>query len=85
MKYQGLVDPEDKPYGRVLPFEVQMKIMFWVECFVTMDKWKTLLREFKGLPKCDVTGLPQHLGQEPSGGSFSCSQNIPLSPLSSNV
>ena len=22
MKYQGLVDPEDKPFGNVLPFEV---------------------------------------------------------------
>ena len=29
-----------------------------------MDKRKKLLREFKGLPKCDVTGLPQHLGQD---------------------
>lgn len=25
---------------------------------------KKLLREFKGLPKCDVTRLPQHLGQD---------------------
>lgn len=49
MKYQGLVDPEDKPFGNALPFEVQLKIMFWVECFVTMDKQKTLLKEFKGL------------------------------------
>ena len=61
---KGLVDPKDKPFGRVLPFEVQLKIMFWVECFVTMDKRKKLLREFKGLPKCDVTGLPQHLGRD---------------------
>ena len=64
MKYNGLVDPKDKPFGRVLPFEVQVKIMFWVECFYTMDKRKKLLREFKGLPKCDVTGLPQHLGED---------------------
>ena len=61
MKYQGLVDPKDKPFGRVLPFEVQVKIMFWVECFVTIDKRKKVLQ---GLPKCDVTGLPQHLGQD---------------------
>ena len=39
-------------------------MMFWVECFYTMDKRKKLLREFKGLPKCDVTGLPQHLGED---------------------
>lgn len=64
MKYKGLADPKDKPFGRVLPFEVQVKIMFWVECFYTMDKRKKLLREFKGLPKCDVTGLPQHLGED---------------------
>ena len=64
MKYQGLVDPEDKPFGNVLPFEVQVKIMFWVECSVTIDKRKKLLQEFKGLPKCDVTGFPQHLGED---------------------
>ena len=64
MKYQGLVHPEDKPFGNVLPFEVQLKIIFWVECFATVDKWKKVLKEFKGLPKCDVTGLPQHLGQD---------------------
>ena len=64
MKYQGLVYPKDKPFGKWLPFEVQLKIMFWVECFVTMDKRKKVLRKFKGLPKCDVTGLPQHLGQD---------------------
>ena len=64
LKYQGLVDPKDKPFGKWLPFEVQLKIMFWVECFVTMDKRKKVLRKFKGLPKCDVIGLPQHLGQD---------------------
>ena len=64
MKYQGLVDPKDKPFGKWLPFEVQLKIMFWVECFVTMDKRMKLLREFKELPKCDVTGFTQHLGED---------------------
>ena len=64
MKYKGLVDPKDKPFVKWLPFEVQVKIMFWVECFCTMDKRKKVLREFKGLPKCDVTGLPQHLGKD---------------------
>ena len=64
MNCRGLVDPKDKPFGRVLPLEVQIKIMFWVECFYTMDKRKKLLQEFKGLPKCDVTGLPQHLGKD---------------------
>ena len=64
MKYKGLVDPEDKPFGNVLPFEVQVKIMFWVECFYTMDKRKKVVQEFKGFPKCDLTGLPQHLGED---------------------
>ena len=64
MNCRGLVDPKNKPFGRVLPLEVQIKIMFWVECFYTMDKRKKLLQEFKGLAKCDVTGLTQHLGQD---------------------
>ena len=66
MKYKGLVDPEDKPFGNVLPFEVQVKIMFWVGCFYTMDKRKKVVQEFKGLPKCDLTGLPQHLRRHAS-------------------
>ena len=63
MDCRGLVDPENKPFGRVLPLEVQVKIMFWVECFYTMEKRKKVVQEFKGLPKCDMTGLPQHLGE----------------------
>ena len=38
MNCQGLVDPENKPFGNVLPLEVQVKIMFWVHCLYTMDK-----------------------------------------------
>ena len=63
MDCRGLVDPENKPFGRVLPLEVQIKIMFWVHCFYTMDKRKKVVQEFKGLPKCDLTGFPQHLGE----------------------
>ena len=63
MDCRGLVDPRNKPFGRVLPLEVQVKIMFWVHCFYTMDKRKKVVQEFKGLPKCDVTGFPQHLGE----------------------
>ena len=61
MDCRGLVDPKNKPFGHVLPLEVQVKIMFWVYCFYTMDKRKKVVREFKGLPKCDLTLLPQHL------------------------
>ena len=64
MNCRGLVDHQNKPFGNVLPLEVQVKIMFWVECMLTNDKWKKVNQEFKGLPKCDVTGLPQHLGQD---------------------
>ena len=64
MDCRGLVDPHNKPFGRVLPLEVQVKIMFWVECFYTMDKRKKVVQEFKGLPKCDITGFPQHLGED---------------------
>ena len=64
MNCRGLVDPQNKPFGRVLPLEVQVKIMFWVECFYTMDERKKVVRELKGLPKCDLTGFPQHLGED---------------------
>ena len=63
MDCRGLVDPNNKPFGRVLPLEVQVKIMFWVECFYTMDRRKKVIQEFKSLPKCDLTGFPQHLGE----------------------
>ena len=63
MDCRGLVDPNNKPFGRVLPLEVQVKIMFWVECFYTMDKRKKVVREFKGLPKFDLMGYPKILGE----------------------
>ena len=63
MDCRGLVDPHNKPFGRVLPLEVQIKIMFWVHCFYTMDRRKKVMQEFKGLPKSDLTGFPQHLGE----------------------
>ena len=64
MDCRGLVDPRNKPFGRVLPLEVQIKIMFWVECFYTMEKRKKVVQELKGLPKCSLTGFPQHLGED---------------------
>ena len=63
MDCRGLVDPQNKPFGRVLPLEVQVKIMFWVECFYTMDKRKKVVREIKGLPQCSMTGYPKLLGE----------------------
>ena len=64
MDYRGLVDPKNKPFGRVLPLEIQIKIMFWVHCFYTMEKRKKVVQELKGLPKCDLTGFPQQLGED---------------------
>ena len=64
MDGRGLVDPRNKPFGRVLPLEIQIKIMFWVHCFYTMDKRKKVVQELKGLPKCDLTGFPQNLGED---------------------
>ena len=64
MDCRGLVDPKNKPFGRVLPLEVQIKIMFWVHCFYTMDKRKKVVQELKGLPHCELTGFPQHLGED---------------------
>ena len=77
MDCRGLVDPKNKPFGRVLPLEVQIKIMFWVECFYTMDKRKKVVQELKRLPKCELTGFPQHLGEDRrwnNGGAVACPQ-----------
>ena len=63
MDCRGLVDPRNKPFGRVLPLEIQIKIMFWVHCFYTMDKRKKVVREIKGLPYCSLTGFPKNLGE----------------------
>ena len=63
MDCRGMVDPENKPFGRVLPLEIQIKIMFWVECFYTMDKRKKVVREIKGLPQCSLTSFPRTLGE----------------------
>ena len=64
MDGRGLVDPQNKPFGRVLPIEVQIRIMFWVECIFTNEKRRKVNKELKGLPKCDLTGFPQTLGED---------------------
>ena len=50
MNCRGLVDPQNKPFGNVLPLEVQVKIMFWVECMLTNDKRKKVNQNSKGSP-----------------------------------
>ena len=64
MDGRGLVDPQNKPFGCVLPLEVQIRIMSWVECIFTNEKRRKVNQELKGLPKCDLTGFPQHLGED---------------------
>ena len=82
---RGLVDPKDKPFGRVLPLEVQIRIMFWVECFYTMDKRKKLLQESK--VRCDRPPTTPWTGSmvEPSGVSPAYAQDNPLSSLPPNI
>ena len=64
MDARGLVDPRNKPFGRMLPLEILIRIMFWVECIFTNEKRRKVNQELKGLPKCDLTGFPQNLDED---------------------
>ena len=59
MKYKGLVDPKNKPFGNLLPFEVQVIIMFWTQCFMTNDRRKKMNAELTRLPRCLGTDIPK--------------------------
>ena len=63
MNCRGLVDPENRPFGYVLPLEIQVRIMFWVHCFHTIDERKKVIQELKELPKCSIMGFPKRLGE----------------------
>ncbi|CAH3176774.1 unnamed protein product, partial [Porites evermanni] len=52
MKYKGLVDPKNKPFGNLLPFEVHVIIMFWTQCFTTNDRRTKMNEELTRLPCC---------------------------------
>ena len=84
MDCRGLVDPQNKPFGNVLPLEMQVKIMFWVHCFYTMDKRKKVVQEFKGL-RFDrlATTSERRSTLEPSGGAVACAPEKWLPPLPS--
>ena len=62
MKIQGLVDPQNQPFGRVLPIEIQVFIVYLAECFVTNDKRRKVNLQLRLLLKCETTGYPQKLG-----------------------
>ena len=64
MKIHGLLDPRNKPFGQVLPLEIQLHILFLAECFVTSDKRRKVNRELRLLLKCEMTGFPQILEED---------------------
>ena len=68
MKYKGLVDPKNKPFGNLLPFEAQVIIMFWTQCFMTNDRRTEMNEEFTRLPRCLQTGIPMHVAFSFSSG-----------------
>ena len=63
MKIQGLVDPKNKPFGWILPIEIQIFILYPAECFITNDKRRKVNRKIRLLPNCEITGYPQILGE----------------------
>ena len=68
MKYKGLVDPKNKPFGNLLPFEVQVIIMFWTQCFMTNDRRTKMNEELTRLPCCLRTGIPMFVAFSLSSG-----------------
>ena len=68
MKYKGLVDSKNKPFGNLLPFEVQIIIMFWTRCFMTNDRRTKMNEELTRLPCCLRTGIPMFVAFSFSSG-----------------
>jgi len=84
MKYWGLIDPKDKPFGRWLPIEVQWRIMFFAECChqwqaAGYDAWDPIVTEMC----CDrmAANTRQLPAMESSGQVQPVSQDKLLSPL----
>ena len=68
MKYKGLVDPKNKPFGNLLPFKVQVIIMFWTHCFMTSDRRTKMNEELTRLPSCLRTAIPMSVAFSFSSG-----------------
>ena len=66
--YKGLVDPKNKPFGNLLPFEVQVIIMFWTQCFMTNDRRTKINEELTRLPSCHRTAIPMSVAFSFSSG-----------------
>ena len=59
-----LVDPKNKLFGNLLPFEVQVIIMFWTQCFMTNDRRKKINEELTRPPSCLRTAIPMSVALE---------------------
>ena len=82
MIYKGLVDPKNKPFGNLLPFEVQVIIMFWTQCFRTNDRRTKMNDELTRLPCCLCTSIPMFVAFSFSSGykRFSAAMDIKSYP-----
>ena len=58
MKFYGLVDANNKPFGRLLPVEMQVIIMFWASVAETNDKRKKVSAQLVRIPVCRNTHIP---------------------------
>ena len=80
MKYEGfIVDPKNKPFGNLLPFEVQVIIMFRTQCFMTNARRTKMNEELTRLPCCLRTGIPMSVAFSFSSGY----KRFPFQTLSS--
>ena len=63
-----LVDRKNKPFGNLLPFEMQVIIIFWTQCFMTNDRRKKINEELTRLPCCLRTAIPMSVAFSFSSG-----------------
>ena len=63
-----LEDRKNKPFGNLLPFEMQVIIIFWTQCFMTNDRRKKMNEELTRLPCCLRTAIPMSVAFSFSSG-----------------
>ena len=80
MKYKGLQDPKNKLFGNLLPFEVQVIIMFWTQCFMTNERRKKMNEEFTRLLHSLGTDIPMFVAFSFSSGYKSFSSAMENKP-----
>ena len=88
MNCRGLVDPKDKPFGRVLPLEVQIKIVLG-RVFLHDGQAEEVAARIQTVAqvRCDRPPTTPRTGSmvEPSGVSPAYAQDNPLSSLPPNI